>query len=404
MSEKTDYKAAYLRQKAARERAEALLELRSRELYEANIVLKQQAGELETENREHKKLIERLSRVASQTTNGVVIADRDGCVEWVNNSFSALMGDDVASFTGRSLLQVLLDYESDLRVISTVESAVNARKPFNAEIFIGDVQGQGRWARLSANPMLDSLGAIQGFMAILVDITQIKQAEIVKQEFTATVSHELRTPLTSIVGAVELIRGGTLGPLPMAVEKLVAVASRNCQRLLELIDDLLDMEKLTAGKLPLRIESFELLPLLEQSVAEVQPYAEKHGTHVELNAIPQGIHMRCDPRRFHQIMANLLSNAIKFSPQGCPVRLSVVTRPGKIRIEVVDSGPGIASDFQHRVFESFAQADSSDTRNRSGTGLGLAITRKLVLQMGGDIGFESIIGSGTTFWLEWAVV
>lgn len=401
MNQTADYKSAYLRQKAARERAEELLELRSRDLYDANIVLQRQAVLLSKENLENKKLIDRLSRVASQTSNGVVITGIDGCVEWVNVSFGMLMGRDTASFSGRPLLEVLSSSEPDLRVISAIELAVNELQPFNAEIFIGDEQGESRWARVIANPMLDSLGGIQGFMAILVDITQIKQAAKIKQEFTSTVSHELRTPLTSVMGALSVISSGMFDPLPESVKKLLEVATRNCQRLLELIDDLLDMDKLAAGKLPLRIESLKLLPLLKQSVAELQPFAEKYGIRVELEDAPHDVHLRCDSRRFHQIMANLVSNAIKFSPHGSSVRVAVSKVPGKVRIEVVDSGPGIAAEFRNQVFETFAQADSSDTRSKGGTGLGLAITRKLVLEMGGDIGFESIEGGGTTFWLEW---
>jgi PAS domain S-box-containing protein len=401
MNASIDYKAAYLRQKAARERVEALLELRSRELYEANLVLQQQTALLDLENRESKKLIERLSRVASQTSNGVVIAGMDGRVQWTNDGFSNLVGRDAASFSGRPLLEILLGSEPDLRVISTIELAVNEFKPFSAEICIGAEQGANHWARVNANPMLDSLGQIQGYMAILVDITQIKQAEKMKQEFTATVSHELRTPLTSVMGALGLITSGIFGTLPKALEELLTVASRNCTRLLELIDDLLDMHRLSAGQLPMRIEALELLPLLEQSIAELQPYADRYGIRVELDAMPPEVRLRCDTRRFHQIMANLLSNAIKFSPQGCAVRVAVSTPAGKVRIEVLDCGPGIAAEFRHQVFQAFAQADSSDTRSKGGTGLGLAITRKLVLQMGGDIGFESTVGSGTTFWLEW---
>jgi PAS domain S-box-containing protein len=401
MNETTDYKAAYLRQKAARERAEALLELRSRELYEANIILQQQAAALDVENRESKKLIELLSRVASQTSNGVVISGMDGCVQWVNDGFGLLMGRDAASMIGRSLSEILLYSETDVRVISTIELAMREFTPFNTELFIGDEQGTNRWVRVNGNAMMDSLGCIQGFMAILVDITQIKQAEKMKQEFTATVSHELRTPLTSVMGAVGLISSGVIGTLPDAVAALLGVASRNCQRLLELIDDLLDMEKLAAGKLPMRIELQELMPLLEQSIAELQPYAEKYGIDVKLVAISQDVRLRCDSRRFHQIIANLLSNAIKFSPAGCTVEVVASTRSDKVRISVIDSGPGIAPEFRHQVFETFVQADSSDTRSKGGTGLGLAITRKLVLQMGGEIGFESTVGAGSTFWLEW---
>lgn len=403
MNGSTDYQAAYLRQKVARERAEALLELRSRELYEANIALKQQAEELDSENRANKKLIERLSHVASQTSNGVVITGLDGCVQWVNDSFSNLMGRDEELFVGRPLQDVLLQSEADPRVISTIEVALSGLKPFSAEVFLGNERGSGRWARVNANAMSDSLGAIQGFMAILVDITQIKQAEQIKRELISTVSHELRTPLTSIMGAISLISSGVLGELPKVAEELLAVASRNSKRLLELIDDLLTMDKLAAGKLQLRVESLDLLPLLRQSIAELKPYADQYSIALVLNAFPSDLRLRCDARRFHQIMANLLSNAIKFSTPGCSVGVAVSTGPDKVRIEVIDSGQGIAEEFRSKVFDTFTQGDSSETRSSGGTGLGLAITRELVHQMGGEIGFESAVGRGTTFWTEWSV-
>lgn len=401
MSDPADYKAAYLRQKAARERAEALLELRSRELYDANTILQQQASLLDQENREGKRQIDRLSRVASQTSNGVVIAGMDGCVQWVNDGFSALMEGEAAAFSGRHLLEVLTHSEPDFRVTSTIELAIESFQPFSIEIFIGDGKEVNRWARVNANPLRDALGEIQGYMAILVDITQIKQAEKIKQEFTATVSHELRTPLTSIMGALGLISSGVFGALPKTMQDMLTVASKNCQRLLDLIDDLLDMDKLAAGKLPLRIESLELLPLLKQSIAELQPFAGSYGIEVTLDSESQDLHLACDARRFHQVMANLLSNAVKFSPQGSTVQVTVLARTDRIRIEVINRGPGIPPGFRDQVFKTFAQADSSNTRSKGGTGLGLAIARELVLQMGGEIGFESTVGSGTTFWLEW---
>lgn len=403
MNEPTDYKAAYLRQKAARERAERLLEVRSRELYDANIILRQQALLLSEENLENKMLIDRLSRVASQTSNGVVIAGLDGCVQWVNDSFGELLRRNTAILIGRPLVEVLSYGEPDIEVASAMEFAAGKFEPFLAEIHIGNDNKGSRWARVNANPLVDSLGTLQGYMAILVDITQIKQAEKLKREFTAVVSHELRTPLTSISGALSVMSSGIFDPLPNSLEKLLAIATRNCERLLELIEDLLDIDKLAAGKGQFHIESLELLPLLEQSIADLKPYADQYGVRLEIEAMLHDVQLRCDSRRFNQIMANLVSNAIKFSPHGCPVRVAVSTPPGKVRIEVIDLGPGIDAAFQHQVFQSFSQADSSDTRNKSGTGLGLAITRELVLQLGGDIGFESTAGAGTTFWLEWPI-
>ncbi len=238
------------------------------------------------------------------------------------------------------------------------------------------------------------------FTGTMIDITELKQAERMKQEFTATVSHELRTPLTSIVGAVALLKGGAVGSLPDAADKLVAIADKNCQRLRVLVDDLLDMEKLLVGKLLFVFEDIELRPLIEQSLNENQTFASTYGVNLRLSACPDPLWLRTDPDRFQQIMNNLLSNAIKFSPQGGDVVVQVQRVADAVRIEVCDNGPGIAPEFHDRVFEKFAQRDTSDRRSAGGTGLGLAITHALVEQMQGRIGFESTLGAGATFWFE----
>lgn len=400
MTDQTDYKHAYERQKAARERAELLLEQRSRELYDANAALRQQSLLLESENREGRKLIDRLSRVASQTTNGVVITGLDGCVSWVNASFAAMTGCSAEQAAGRPLADILLATELDLGVIATVRNAVQQLAAFEAEIQLGRQAGADRWVRVSANPMVDAQGAVQSYMAMLVDITQVKQAEKLKQEFTATVSHELRTPLTSVMGAIDLVKSGILGELGNDAADLLDVAGKNCRRLLELIEDLLDMEKLGAGKLQLQLETTDLVQLLRLSIEELQPYTDTLGVGLAWRPLAAQALVECDPRRLHQVVANLVSNAAKFSPAGATVSVTVGIHDNMVRIEVADRGVGIAPEMRDRVFERFYQGDSSQSRAKPGTGLGLAITQELVVLMGGRIGFDSIVGTGTTFWVE----
>lgn len=224
-----------------------------------------------------------------------------------------------------------------------------------------------------------------------------RRANQVKSDFIATVSHELRTPLTAINGALGLLSGGAVGPLPAAVSDMVGMAHKNSQRLGHLINDLLDMEKLIAGKLRLDMTVQPIMPLVEQALADNGPYAERHGVRLLLGSRADAIQVAVDAQRLQQVLANLLSNAAKFSPEGGVVEVVVVEGQGTVRVAVRDQGPGIPEDFRGRVFEKFSQADASDARRQGGTGLGLAISRELIERMGGCIGFDSVEGQGACF-------
>ncbi|WP_018948865.1 PAS domain S-box protein [Thioalkalivibrio sp. ALMg11] len=241
------------------------------------------------------------------------------------------------------------------------------------------------------------------YVGMVRDITERKRVERMKNEFVSTVSHELRTPLTSISGALGMVASGTLGELPGKAGEMVAIAQRNSERLTLLINDLLDMEKIAAGKLHFEMRPQPLKPLLEQALESHQSYGEQHRVELVLEAAAPGIVVRADGRRLMQVMGNLLSNAVKFSVPGGSVRVSAqaLSAPDAcVRVSVADDGPGVPEDFRERIFEKFAQADASDTRQKGGTGLGLAITRELVEHMGGRIGFDSVEGAGATFWFE----
>ena len=221
-----------------------------------------------------------------------------------------------------------------------------------------------------------------------------------KSEFLSTVSHELRTPLTAISGSIGLLAGEALGPLPEQVLNLLRIAQKNGQRLALLINDLLDVEKLMAGKLRFDVQRQPLMPLLEQALADNEAYAQTLMVKLVLTDRMDDALVDVDALRLQQVLSNLLSNAAKFSPRGGRVELGAHRVGETVRVTVTDHGVGIAPSFRQRVFERFSQADSTDTRKKGGTGLGLAISRELIERMGGRIGFESEEGQGACFYFD----
>ncbi|MCF2970262.1 PAS domain S-box protein [Synechococcus sp. Nb3U1] len=251
-------------------------------------------------------------------------------------------------------------------------------------------------------------GIITGRVWSFQDITNSKKIERMKNEFVSMVSHELRTPLTSIRGSLGLILGGVGGPLNEQLRHLLDIAQKNSERLLVLINDILDIEKIEAGRINFEIRPLFLRPLLEQILQVNQAYAESYGVQMRLQVDPdcEGCQIRADSHRLTQVVTNLLSNAIKFSPPGEWVDLRVIRIQGWLRLTVQDRGPGIPRSFRSQIFQRFAQADASDTRLRGGTGLGLSISKAIVDKLGGHIDFitcsaeEGDGETGTCFYLD----
>ncbi|HYE98450.1 MAG TPA: ATP-binding protein [Planctomycetota bacterium] len=238
------------------------------------------------------------------------------------------------------------------------------------------------------------------FQIILRDITRRKEADRLKNEFVSTVSHELRTPLTALRGALALLGSGKLGAISTAARPFLDIANADCLRLIRLINDLLDIQKIEAGRMDFRMKRLELMPLVRRALETSLPFGEQNGVRLAVATGVEDAVVLGDADRLLQVLGNLLSNAVKFSPRGAGVLVSVRRREGGFRISVADRGPGIPESFRGRVFERFAQADGSDARQKGGTGLGLHICRVIVERHGGTIGFDSEPGLGTTFHVD----
>jgi signal transduction histidine kinase/DNA-binding response OmpR family regulator len=227
--------------------------------------------------------------------------------------------------------------------------------------------------------------------------------DTVKDEFISTVSHELRTPLTSIRGALGLLSAGLLGNVDPKAQNLLRIASSNTERLIRLINDILDLERMESGRAPLKLRRCSMYDLAHEAVDTMATMADAAGIHVELmsNAPRDSIYFDADSDRILQVLTNLLSNAVKFSPAGSTVAVQIDSNPNSLLLRVVDQGRGIPADKLEAVFDRFQQVESSDSSKKGGTGLGLAICRSIIQQHGGAIWAQvNHGGPGTTLWVQ----
>lgn len=237
----------------------------------------------------------------------------------------------------------------------------------------------------------------------ITDLTETLKLDRLKQDFISTVSHELRTPLTSINGSLDLLLSGAAGELPAKAEKLLGIAVKNNKRLIALVNDLLDMEKLSQGKLAFHTEFVSSALLLQSAIEHNQPFAQQHKVELKLGQTDDVL-LHVDPARIQQVLANLISNAAKFSPQGSIVSVYSVLKPHLLRIAVADQGRGLTAEQISRLFQRFSQLDDVNNRETAGSGLGLAISRDIISQSNGQIGVDSEYGAGSTFWIELPLV
>jgi signal transduction histidine kinase len=239
------------------------------------------------------------------------------------------------------------------------------------------------------------MGAVQSFR----DVSERQAMEELKRQFVSIVSHELRTPLTSIKGSLQMLDSGIMGDLSADQQELVTMAVNNSERLGQLVNDILDLERLDSGRMPLTPEATSAASLATQAAAGMMGAADAAGIRLIVTDVPVGddVNVSVDPHRMVQVLTNLIGNAIKFSERGSSITLSVTRQDGEVRIGVSDMGRGIPQDRIASIFDRFGQVDAGDARREGGTGLGLTIAQEIVSRSGGRIEVSSVMGVGTTF-------
>ncbi len=319
--------------------------------------------------------------------------DSNGHFRAVNPASLKTLGYEPQELIGRQYMELIYpeDRQSTFRQIEGIKSG-SSDSSFENRInrkdgHLVDVEWSCHWSE-SENSMF----------AVVHDITERKEVERLKQEFVAMVSHDLRTPLTALQGTLALVRKGTYGSLSEQGQARIINAEKNVLRLINLINELLELEKLEAGKLTMQLGNCRIASVISRSVESVQAVAEQAG--IELDACECKAIVYADEDKLIQVLVNLLSNAIKFSPNGAKVEISAGEDEQAVEVSVADHGRGIPERLQESVFQKFKQVELADERQKGGTGLGLAICKAIVEQHGGKIGVDSQEGKGSRFWFR----
>ena len=341
----------------------------------------------------------RLRAIVGTANEPILTFDAQGTIESSNPATEATFGYSSAELAGRAVQALLPGTDLAWRdLLPEQDSPDDELTGSRQEVTAVRRDGSTFPAELSLSEM--EIAGETMFTAIVRDVSERRRVEEMQSQFVSTVSHELRTPLTSIRGALGLIAAGVTGELPPEAREYLEIAVSNCERLVRLVNDILDTEKMQQGKLEFALETVPLGQTLPAIIGASEGLAQQGNVElVLLGEIPPG-EVLVDVDRLGQVMANLLANGVKFSPPGGRLEVSVEVLSRKFRVSIRDHGPGIPEEFRDRVFQRFAQADSSPTRKKGGTGLGLSISKLLIEHMRGTIGFASAEGQGTVFFIE----
>jgi PAS domain S-box-containing protein len=345
------------------------------------------------------ELAERRVAEFEEANDPTLVISEAGRVEAVNAAAERLLGCKREALLRKPILDIIdVAADGEAPFITRLEAANGALASAPArELFVRRFDGGEAPVDVTIRPM--HVEQTRYIAVYARDISDRKRVERLKDEFVSTVSHELRTPLTSIAGSLGLLIGGAVAPLPEGPARLVGIAHANCQRLVRLINDILDVEKIESGKMKFELAPLTLAEVAARSIDAVRGYADQLGVTLRLEA-DDDIDIRGDIDRLVQVGANLISNAIKFSKTGDAVEIRAARWGRLARITVQDHGPGVPEEFRGRIFSKFAQADSSDTRQRGGTGLGLVIAKEITERHGGRLWFDSVLGQGSAFHID----
>jgi len=355
--------------------------------------------------RQHLADEENIKRHARQTQaildgafDGILTLDEECIITSFNHAAEAIFGYRAEQIIGHNLLRLMPIHNRD--AANTINSIAHLTDSLGRGQELIGLRKNGKEFEMDL-----ALSAIEdegktSYVGVIRDISDRKHTEKLKNEFIATVSHELRTPLTSISAALAIIESGTLGPLPEKIDSLVKIAKQNSLRLQNLINDLLDMEKLLSNSIELSFSKFDAVEIVQQAIAENQYIADKYHIKFQIISADNDCTIFADKTRTLQVLSHLLSNAAKFSNIHMTVDISIIKYSNVIKFLVTDHGIGIAPEFKGNIFSRFTQGDSSSTRQKDGSGIGLSISKELIEKMDGQIGFTSNPGQGSCFYFE----
>ncbi len=358
---------------------------------------------------------EYLQGILDASHHSIISVGLDGKIQLFNKAAEKMLGYDADEVIGKHTPTLIHDQGEIIARAKELSQSMGREVKADMEVFIANLDRQEvderEWTYirkdgstfpvwLSISVLHNELQEVIGYVGIAQDISERKALDAMKNEFVSIVSHELRTPLTSIIGSLSLLLGGVVGNFNEHTQAILRIAQRNSERLLRLINDILDIEKIEAGKMVFNFSSASLNELLLEAIKMNQAFAEKYTIQLQFHNPAENIMVNVDTDRFMQVLTNLISNAIKFSPLQSSVILTLTYTSTIATIAVIDHGPGITAHFQRHIFEKFSQADATTQRKHEGTGLGLNISKAIVDNLGGRIYFKTKIGEGSTFFIE----
>lgn len=346
-----------------------------------------------------------LEQAVQSARNGIVITDPrlpDNPIIYANLAFTEMTGYSLHEILGKNC-RFLQGADREQAEIQLIKKAIADGEAIMVTLRNYRKDGTLFWNELSLAPVRDASGELVNFVGVQNDVSARKEAEKRVSEFYSMVSHELRTPLSSIRASLGLISDGSAGEIPPSAARLNEIALQSTNRLLRLVDDILDLKKMEAGKLDLELSMVEPSKIVHEAIEAVQPLCVEGGIKLE-SRLNSRRTICADPTRILQVLINLLANAIKFSSGATLVTIETMDVKHAVRFVVRDRGVGIAAADIEKLFVKFHQLDASDTRAQTGSGLGLAISRTIVEMHGGKIGVESKPGQGSDFWFELPLV
>lgn len=342
----------------------------------------------------------RFRMVLEDAPVGMAVLSEKGEFLSANAALADMCGYDVAQLCAQMRLADLLSRQDFVTMSHEVRALLRSEdiKTYQSQMLLRTRSGELRWGLFNLSWTYDAHREAYVYIAQINDISDQKRVERIKSEFVSTVSHELRTPLTSIKGALALLEASTRNTLPDGARRLLEIASVNADRLTQMVNDILDLEKLTSGEVSFEREPAALDDLVRHTLQEMAPLASQCRNTI---IPPEGglpLEVFVDVGRVRQVIGNIVSNACKFSYPDTPVTVRHSVQDQQVTTFVENIGPPVKESFRAHMFEPFTQADASDTRSKGGTGLGLNIAQQIVQAMGGEIGFEQRAGETTVFW------